>query len=194
VRIQKELIAEEIFVSQEILKEALQNKIAAVQSNPVAARLVFRARTQLIEDVKCSASVRSFPTMLVDEPRDIGGGDEAMNPVELVLVALGTCQEIMYAAYAAVMGIQLDELKIDVRGYLDLRGLFGLDETVPPGYQKITYETTIVSPADAATIQKLIETAEAHCPLLDILKRPQDVSGTITLNGQRLEMPAVHAA
>jgi putative redox protein len=73
-------------------------------------------------------------------------------------------------------------------------GLFGLDETVPPGYQKITYETTIVSPADAATIQKLIETAEAHCPLLDILKRPQDVSGTITLNGQRLEMPAVHAA
>jgi uncharacterized OsmC-like protein len=181
-------------VSQEILKEALQNKIAAVQNNPAAARLVFRARTQLIEDVKCSASVRSFPTMLVDEPRDIGGGDEAMNPVELVLVALGTCQEIMYAAYAAVMGIQLDELKIDVRGYLDLRGLFGLDETVPPGYQKITYETTIVSPADAATIQKLIETAEAHCPLLDILKRPQDVSGTITLNGQRLEMPAVHAA
>jgi hypothetical protein len=51
-----------------------------------------------------------------------------------------------------------------------------------------------VSPADAATIQKLIETAEAHCPLLDILKRPQDVSGTIMLNGQRLEMPAVHAA
>jgi putative redox protein len=150
-------------VSQEILKEALQNKIAAVQNNPAAARLVFRARTHLIEDVKCAASVRSFPTMLVDEPRDIGGGDEAMNPVELVLVALGTCQEIMYAAYAAVMGIQLDELKIDVRGYLDLRGLFGLDETVPPGYQKITYETTIVSPADAATIQKLIETAEAHC-------------------------------
>jgi uncharacterized OsmC-like protein len=194
MRIQKEIIAEETLVSQEALKEALQNKIAAVQSNPAAARLVFRARTHLIEDVKCAASVRSFPTMLVDEPRDIGGSDEAMNPVELVLVALGTCQEIMYAAYAAVMGIQLDELKIDVRGYLDLRGLFGLDETVPAGYQKITYETTIVSPADAATIQKLIETAEAHCPLLDILKRPQDVSGTITLNGQRLEMPAVHAA
>ena len=45
--------------------------------------------------------------MLVDEPRDIGGSDEAINPVELVLVALGTCQEIMYAAYAAVMGIQV---------------------------------------------------------------------------------------
>jgi len=181
-------------VSQEAVKEALLNKIAAVQSNPATARLVFRARTQLIEDVKCSASVRSFPPMLVDEPRDIGGGDEAMNPVELVLVALGTCQEIMYAAYAAVMGVKLDELKIDVRGHLDLRGLFGLDETVPAGYQKITYETTIVSPADTATIQKLIETAESHCPLLDMLKRPLDVSGTVTLNGEPLEMPAVHAA
>ena len=35
----------ETLVSQEALKEALQNKIAAVQSNPAAARLVFRART-----------------------------------------------------------------------------------------------------------------------------------------------------
>lgn len=181
-------------MSEETLKKALQSKIAAVQNNPATARIVFRARTQLIENVKCSASVRSFPPMLVDEPRDIGGGDEAMNPVELVLVALGTCQEIMYAAYAAVMGIKLDELKIDVRGYLDLRGLFGLDESVPAGYQKITYETTIVSSADAATIQKLIETAEANCPLLDMLKRPIDVSGTVTLNGKPLKMPAVDAA
>jgi uncharacterized OsmC-like protein len=181
-------------VSQETLKEALQHKIAAVQTDPANARLVFRAKTHLIEDVKCAASVRNFPTMLVDEPKDLGGGDEAMNPVELVLVALGTCQEIMYSAYASVMGIPLDELKIDVKGYLDLRGLFGLDGTVPVGYQKITYETTIRSPADAATIQKLIETAEGHCPLLDILRRPLDVSGTITLNGQRLEMPAAQAA
>jgi uncharacterized OsmC-like protein len=132
--------------------------------------------------------------MLVDEPHDLGGSDEAMNPVELVLVALGTCQEIMCSAYASVMGIQLDELQIDVKGYLDLRGLFGLDETVPAGYQKITYKTTIKSPADAATIRKLIEAAEKHCPLLDILRRPVDVSSNVTLNGQRLEVPAARAA
>lgn len=181
-------------MSQDSLKEALEKKIEIVKTDPGAARVVFRARTHLIEDVKCGATVRNFPTMLVDEPQDLGGTDEAMNPGELVLVALGTCQEIMYSAYASVMGIQLDELKIDVKGYLDLRGLFGLDAAFPPGYQKIVYETTIKSPADAATIQKLIELAEGHCPLLDTLKRPIDVDGTITLNGQRLDMPKGQAA
>ena len=61
-----------------------------------------------------------------------------------------------------------------------------MDEAVPAGYEKITYETHIKSPADAETIQKLIGMAEGHCPLLDILKRPIDVSGNITLNGNRL--------
>jgi putative redox protein len=181
-------------MSQETLKAALQKTIAAVQNNASAARLVFRAETSLEEDVRCRAKVRDFPAMLVDEPPELGGGNAAMNPVELVLVALGTCQEIMYAAYASVMGVQLDEVKINVKGYLDLRGLFAMDESIPAGYQKITYETSIKSPADAATIQKLIAMAEGHCPLLDTLKRPVEVSGHVTLNGQRLEMPVSVAA
>jgi len=181
-------------MSQESLKAALQNTIAAVQNNAAAARLVFKAQTSLQEDVRCSAKVRDFPSMLVDEPPELGGGDAAMNPVELVLVALGTCQEIMYAAYASVLGIQLDEVKINVKGYLDLRGLFAMDESIPAGYQKITYETSIKSPADPATIQKLIAMAEGHCPLLDTLKRPIHVDGLVPLNVQRLEMPVSEAA
>lgn len=181
-------------MSQHSLKEALEKKIEILKTDPAAARAVFRARTHLIEDVKCAASVRNFDTMLVDEPHDLGGTDEAMNPAELLLVALGTCQEIMYSAYASVMGIQLDEVKIDVKGYLDLRGLFGMDAAFPPGYQKVIYETSIKSSADAATIQKLIEMAEGNCPLLDTLKRPIEVDGTISLNGKRLDAPKGQAA
>jgi uncharacterized OsmC-like protein len=181
-------------MSQESLKAALQNTIAAVQNNAAAGRLVFKAQTSLQEDVRCTAKVRDFASMLVDEPPELGGGNAAMNPVELVLVALGTCQEIMYAAYASVMGIQLDEVKIDVKGYLDLHGLFAMNESIPAGYQKITYETSIKSPEDPATIQKLMAMAEGYCPLLDTLKRPIEVSGHVTLNGQRLELPAVQAA
>src|ERR1700757_300629 len=86
---------QESAMSQESLKAALQNTIAAVQKNAAVARLVFKAQTSLEEDVRCTAKVREFAPMLVDEPPELGGGDAAMNPVELVLVALGTCQEIM---------------------------------------------------------------------------------------------------
>lgn len=30
--------------------------------------------------------------MVIDEHTDFGGGDAAMNPADIILVALGTCQ------------------------------------------------------------------------------------------------------
>ena len=168
------------------LKAALLEKIASLQSSSASARAVFRARTRLEEGVRCSATVRQFGPMTVDEPPDLGGADAGPNPVELLLVALGTCQEIVYAAYAAVMGIALDEVSVEVKGYLDLRGLFAIDEAVPAGYQKVTFETRIRSSADATAIEQLVRMTESHCPVLDTLKRPIEVAGKVIVNGQVL--------
>ncbi|BBP04224.1 OsmC family protein [Sulfuriferula plumbiphila] len=170
-------------MSQASVKAALLNTIESIKANPGAARLVFRADTELVEDVRCSAKVRDFASITVTEPPALGGKDEAMSPVELVLVALGTCQEIMYGAYASVMGVPLSKVKVGVKGNLDLRGLFAMDDAVPPGFQKVTFETTIDSAADEATIKKLIETVESHCPVLDTLVRAIEVTGKVSING-----------
>jgi len=180
-------------MSQETVKAALMQAIAGIQGNPGAAKVVFRADTQLEEDVRCSAKVRDFAPIIVDEPPDLGGADAAANPVELLLGGLGACQEIMYSAYAAVMGIQLNSVKVNLRGYLDLRGLFGMDAAIPPGYQKVIFETAVDSPADTETLKKLVETVEKHCPVLDTLVRAIEVSGQVTLNGQLMEAGAVPA-
>jgi len=173
-------------MSQESVKKALSDMIAAVSSNPGAAKVVFRAATSWEDDVRCSAKVRDFPVMTIDEPPELGGGDAGVNPVELVLVALGTCQEIMFAAYASFMGIKLDECKVEVKGYLDLRGLLSVDPSVPPGYQKIVYETKIRSSGSDAEILQLIEIVEGHCPVMDILVRVQTITGKVIVNGKEL--------
>lgn len=181
-------------MSQASVKEALSKTIAGIQANPAGSNVVFRAETEWVEDVRCTARVRDFAPMTIDEPSELGGQDSASNPVELVLVALGTCQEIMYSAYAAVMDIPLDSVKVNARGYLDLKGLFGLDADVPPGYKRITFETSIESPADDESLRKLIETVENHCPVLDILTRVQTVSGTAKANGRELHSLSTDAA
>jgi putative redox protein len=173
-------------MSQESVKKALSDLIGAINGNPGAAKVVFRAATKLQQDVQCVANVRDFPPMVIDEPPELGGGDSGMNPVELVLVALGTCQEIMFSAYASFMGIKLDECSVDVKGYLDVRGLLGLDASVPPGYQHLSYETKIVSSASDEEVRKLIETVESHCPVMDILARAQNISGRAVVNGKEL--------
>ena len=170
-------------MSQAALKEALSKTVKGIQDNPVMSRVVFEAQTALAEGVRCTGNVRNFPTIVVDEPPELGGQDKGANPVELLLVALGTCQEIMYAAMASMMGIRLDEVKVNLKGSLDLKGLFGMDPAIPPGYQKITYETILRSSAPEEELRKLVEAVESHCPVLDTLVRPIDVTGKVTING-----------
>lgn len=177
-------------MSQAEVKAALTKTIGNIQNNPQLANVVFKADTRLEQDVRCSAQVRDFPSMTVDEPPELGGQDAGPNPVELVLVALGTCQEIMYAAYASVMDIELESVEVKARGYLDLKGLFGMDPDVPAGYKNITFETTISSPADDDALRKLIQTVESHCPVMDILTREQKVTGKAIVNGRELESVA----
>ena len=171
-------------MSQESVKQALMSTIEAIQKNPKCSNAVFRASTDLIEDVRCSARIREFAPMSVDEPAALGGTDVAPNPVELVLAALGTCQEIMYSAYASVMGIELTKVSVDVKGYLDLKGLFGMDESVPAGFRKICYETSLESPADSETLRKLVQVVESHCPVYDTLARAVEVTGSVSINGK----------
>ena len=44
----------------------------------------------------------------------------------------------------------------------------------------------ITSPAPGETIAKLVQTAERMCYVLDAIRRPHDVRGTVTLNGEPL--------
>lgn len=156
----------------------------AIQRNPSAANAVFRASTSSASDTfSTRTAIRSFEVRL-DEPPELGGTDTGPNPVEAVLAAFGSCQAIVYRAYANVLGIQIDRVDVEARGYLDVRGFLG-DDTVPAGFERVAFSTRVVSSEPAERIEKLRQTVERHCPVLDILQRPIEVSGTL-----RHESPA----
>lgn len=177
-------------MSQEHIKATLLAAMENIKQNPAGAKVVFRASTRLGEGMHCLGKVREFSEMSIDEPADLGGMDRGPNPVEIVLVALGTCQEIVYRAYASVMGIELESVKCDLRGYLDLRGLFGLQEGIPAGYQKIVFETEIKSNASREQLEQLARMVESHCPVLNTLQAPVEVTGSVVINGQQAALEA----
>ena len=121
--------------------------------------------------------------LTVDEPTAIGGTDAGPSPVELVLAALGTCQEIVYATYARVLGIPVLGIKVHTEGRLDLRGFFGVAD-VPAGFQDVSFVVDIDSPAAPEEIARLVATVNDHCPVLDILKQPVPVDGIYRHNGE----------
>ena len=163
--------------------EQVRADLGAAPEPPIAT---FAASTSLVDEYRTEVRIRDF-RFDVDEPPLIGGTDTGPTPVELVLAALGTCQEIVYATYARVLGIPLDGLEVSAEGRLDLRGFFGVAE-VPAGFQDVTFTVDIASPAPAADVARLVEAVNAHCPVLDILKQPLVVQGQVRLNGEAIDV------
>lgn len=162
----------------EQIKSAIDGLRRAIGQNPAAARVVFRATTESTADTLATQStIRGFEVRN-DEPADLGGTDTGPNPVEAVLAALGSCQAIVYRAYANALGIRLDRVEVETRGHLDVRGFLG-DATVPAGFERVSFATRVVSPEPRERIEKLAKLVEAHCPVLDILRTPLAVSGTL---------------
>src|SRR5699024_4789419 len=105
----------------------------------------------------------------IDEPAGLGGDDTGANPVEHLLAALGSCQVITYQLWAGKLGIALDSVEVDLAGDVDLRGFFGLDESVRPGFQSITATVRIAGPESKERYDELIEAVATHCPVGDNL-------------------------
>ncbi|MDV3220285.1 OsmC family protein [Intrasporangium sp.] len=105
----------------------------------------------------------------IDEPASLGGTDLGANPVDHLLAALGACNVITYQVWAEKLGIRLDGVEIELAGDIDIRGFFGIDPDVRPGFQGIEARVTLRGPESAERYVELRETVEAHCPVLDNL-------------------------
>ena len=164
-------------MSEQIVKAVVALK-KAVEEDPATAKAVFRATTVSEADtLSTDSSIRGFAVRF-DEPKGLGGTDTGPNPVEAVLAALGSCQAIVYRAYANALGLRIDRVEVEAKGYLDLRGFLG-DSQYPAGFDRVTFATRVVSPEPSEAIRNLSQLVEAHCPVLDILRTPLAVSGSL---------------
>ncbi|MEV0335636.1 OsmC family protein [Nocardia sp. NPDC050717] len=130
--------------------EAVGGLVEAIRQDPGKARTTWGAHVTWNGAFASAARVRSFAAIPSDEPRTLGGGDTAPNPVEQLLGALGNCLAVGYAANATLAGIELKDLRIDLKGDLDLHVFLGLAQG-HAGFEKIV--ATVRLDADATPEQ-----------------------------------------
>lgn len=161
------------------LTAGLDGLTEAITADPAAAAVSFDADATLvgITEVDVTAGTHKFK---VDEPEVLGGTDVAANPVQLVLASLGSCQAITYRVWATKLGIALDGITVRTEGDLDLRGFFGLDDAVRPGFLRIRVSVTLQGPEPLARYEELVASVNAHCPVLDIVANPVPVERTVS--------------
>lgn len=161
------------------VKQSFENLIQQIKKNPELANGTFEATSVLGKQLDVQASTRQF-TFNIDEPAGLGGTDIAANPVEYVLASLGACQAIVYRALSSLKGIQLDSVTVKTKGNLDLNGFLGLDKNTRPGFNKVEFETILVSDEAPEKLFNLSKQVEALCPVLDIISNPTEVTGKVT--------------
>ena len=161
------------------LKEIVARRIDLFKRKPEAALYKPRVSSRHIKDLYTETKVRDH-LVRADYPGPAGGGDQAPNPVELLLASFAACIESAFYEFAVYEGLTVDSISVEIEGTLDLRGLFMIDD-VQAGFKDLTYHFTVDSPDDEGRIRDLAERVIAHCPVVDSLIRPTPVSGTIEI-------------
>src|SRR5271167_1415532 len=133
------------------LKEIIVETQANLRADAASAKAVFSVDSRQVENLRSEAKIRQF-SVTVDEPPALGGSDAGPNPVELVLAALATCQEITYRAYATALGVPLESVSVKLEGSLDLRGFFAVKDGVRAGFSEIHGVVNLKSNATAADL------------------------------------------
>ena len=119
--------------------------------------------------VKTSTYVRNFPVMVMDEPTQLGGTDEGANPMEYVLAALSGCTSVMISLIAQEINFAFRDVEFSNTGYLDLRGLMGVDG-VSPHFSKINFQVAILTEESEERLEQLKLLVEKRCPVYNLLR------------------------
>jgi uncharacterized OsmC-like protein len=110
-----------------------------------------------------------------DNPHDLAGFDLGPSVEEHQLGVMGTCLTHIFEIQAAQRQVVLDGLEIEVEGTLTPRRA-GAE---PPRLKNVRYTVHIASPESAEKIDALRAAVEAVCPIYNLLKDPQTITGRV---------------
>jgi uncharacterized OsmC-like protein len=159
------------------------SKIAAlggkIQEEPAQGDTLWKAEVIWEGGFRNQIRVRDLPVAYADEPEVLGGTNTAPNPVEQLLGALGSCLAIGYTANASVRGIQIEDLRIELEGHIDLPVFLGLREG-HAGYPDIAVRVSLKADAPKQAVEELHEHVLRTSPVGHTLEKAVPLHVTLS--------------
>jgi uncharacterized OsmC-like protein len=159
-------------------REALLNRRARIKSGKLGAVTLKASASAEGRSGVRRIRVRDFQ-VISDSPADFAGYDLGPSSPELLLGALSSCLTHTFLIHASDQGVPLESLHAEVSATIDPRGGSEGHENVPVYPQNISYLVTLVSPASTEDVARLQATVERLCPILNLLKRGNEVHGQL---------------
>jgi uncharacterized OsmC-like protein len=119
-------------------------------------------------------------TVRTDAHEEEGGTGEAPSPGVLLRGALAACCAMDVVIRAAVHGVPVDGVEVEIQADFDAQGAFGLAD-VSPGYTGLRYIVTVESSAPEAEVMAVLDEIDQYGHLLNVVRRPLPVSREVRI-------------
>ena len=169
-------------------KPYVEKWLAGIQeiTDPMKGLGTVRADSKLAGDQLQEARMRDY-TLVCDEPSSLGGSDKGPNPLEFFMSAVGFCENVTLARFAALRGLEFDSLETSVRGHWDRRGQ-GEWEGIGPAFKDFVVETRITSDAPLDKIRETVRTTHMRCPMHANILKIGPVVDKLFVNGTEVPL------
>ena len=186
------MTATEIPVDNGVNVDALLGVRDALADTPEIAQFQWRSVVSWINGTHSRSDVETFYgfgeeqqhhtrfSYDVDHPLQFAAQDNAITPVEYVLVALGGCLTAGVAAVAQQRSIQLRSVRATLTAEMDLHGILGADPDVRNGFSGVRVDYRIDADATPAEIEALVAQSQKRSAVYDTLTSPTAVTVTIS--------------
>jgi len=157
------------------IKDALDRRAKQIKASPSIGQGTAVTKVTLHPGLACEVEDGpwKFSAGMTEK---YGGQNSGPNPGVYGRAALGTCLAIGYGMWAAKFEIPIRSLTVEVRARFDVRGEFGIDDSIRPGYLDIVYVVTVDTDASEADVHRWLDAADAHSSLLDDFRNPVPAS------------------
>jgi len=146
------------------------------RDQPDAARIPARAEGSL-DPNDIAIAVDAWHGKVTAGLHKAGGGTgELACSADMLLEALVGCAGVTLRAVATAMGVTIRGGRVIAEGIWDARGTLGVDRSAPVGLTDITLRFDVDSDADPPKLERMIQTTERYCVILQTLKAPPKIS------------------
>jgi len=121
---------------------------------------------------------------IVDSPPPLGGPNEEINPIDVLLGALATCGTFVCETAAIEEGIPLHSISLDVAGDFDPRGVCG--DPVDPSIQSLRLRLNLSGPTEEQA-HFLAESFRHRCPVYGTLAKSVPIEMDVVAIGPTTE-------
>jgi uncharacterized OsmC-like protein len=173
--------------------QVLGTVVESIKQQPETARVTFKVQTTWSggDGFKITSTSREFLmggqtvvrenpfTLVSDFPVEMGGKSNGPTVCEMCMAAVGSCVSQTIIAFATMMGIQLENIRVETEGDFDIRGMTNVSDKVRPGAQEFRLNFFLESKsASKEQLQQLYELGKRFSPAMDTLTHGTTIKTT----------------